>query len=445
MTTADATAIRLNLDLESGLVSAPGRMIGIEALQPNLQALLADEGKEFAVIVLSKGDRRPIDVAMIAEGLPREVDLLSLKFAAKEFETGRRYDLHEGDGSGFSLVSRGGLPHYRTMAAMIAAQMQKILRSYADPRGTFVHLIGEIEAQFRYNPSDYSPGATYSALVPTGSQSVYVPVPLSQANGTRSYLLSVTGSILPAYTEEGWGSPPLVIANAAISITVSGGAVVGANLTISPATRTAESPSLTFTPHWLTSMDPIRVDPVTGGLELRVDVVTSAMSTTTFGSMPTTVWRARKVPMNQLWFNGNYLYNNNPGLPPDTFTFLNASGTVLGSHTIPGAIGSPTSVTNAVGNFFLYASRNPSNPNTSVHSDLVWKAEPTAKFVRCAGVDVPVVAEDVPTSPTIRFDVSLVAQGDEEDVEVTRVTSQSFVVQLRRDLIPDVAPDTGGS
>ncbi len=438
MTTASATAIRLDLDLESGRITAPGRTIGLEALQPNLQALLADEGKEFAVIVLSKGDRRPLDLALLADHLPREVDLLTLKVALKEFETGRRYDIHEGDGTAFTAITRDGLPRYRTMLAMVAAQMQRILRNYADPSGTFVHLIGEIETQYRYNAGDYSPAVSYTEAVATGSQTVYVPIPLTQANGTRAYKLSVIGSVQPDGLGGGWGSNPIYILNQAISITVSGGAVVGANLTIPAGTQSASaSPSRIFVPHWLTSMDPIRVDPITGGLNLRVDVVSSPMSTTTFGAMPTTVWRAEKVPFSTIWTNG-YYYNFGA---PDVVTFRDATGASLGSHTMTYGYAAPASISHSVGAFNLFVGRG-----NNYTTDFVWKTEPTAKFVRTAsGQDIPVVETPVPTGPTIRFDVTLVAEGDEEAAETTRVTSQSFVVQLRRDLIPDVAPDSGGS
>lgn len=433
MTSADTTAVRLDLDMETGLVTTPGRMTGLEALQPNLQSLLADEGKQFAVIVLSKGDRRPVDIALTFDRIPQEIDLLTLKLAVKEFETGRRYDLHEGDGTSFALVYRDGQPRYRTLVSLSAAQMQRILRSYADPLGTFVHLIGEVETQHRYNPADYSPGAVYTESVALGEQSVSVPVPLVQADGTRAYQLSVTATPLPDGVSGGWGSAMIQVLNKNISITVASGAVVGADLSISPGTRSGGgSPSKVFVPHYLTSVDPARIDPITGGLELRIDIDSEAMSPTVFGTMPATVWRAKGVRLNRTWVNGEYWGTGTP----ETLTFLDAAGAAIGSHTLPtGIYNAPGSVTHGVGNFFVFVGRNQFD-----HVDLVWKTEPTAFHVRGPYGDVPVIAEPVPSGPTIRFDVSLLALGDEAESEVTRVSSQSFVIQLRRDLIPDTAP-----
>jgi hypothetical protein len=187
----------------------------------------------------------------------------------------------------------------------------------------------------------------------------------------------------------------------------------------------------------MTSMDPIRIDPITGGLNLRVDVATQPMSTSIFGAMPATVWRAEKVPTRNIWLaNINYHYGT-----ANVWAFQDASNGFIGSYTMPSGFVSPNAVTNAVGNFHPFVGRG-----NAYTTDFVWKTEPTAKFVQgYIGDPVPVVETPVPAGPTIRFDVTLVAEGDEEETEVTRVSSQSYVVRLRRDLIPDVAPETGGS
>ncbi|HRQ88091.1 MAG TPA: hypothetical protein PLA50_04795 [Bacteroidia bacterium] len=444
MTTAEATAVRLDLDLESGRISAPGRMLGASMLQPNLETLLQGEDESFAVIVLSKGDRRPVDLALVVDGVPREVDVLTIKAALKEFETGRRYDLHEGNGTGFLSVQRSGETRYRFMMALPAAQMRRILQSYSDPLGTFVDLIAEIETQCRYNPADYSPGSSSTHTVPLGSQTVEVPVPLVQSNGTRNYRLSVTGTPLPAASSGGWGALPLSVNNQSVNITVSGGNVVAQNLSISPSTRGTQAPATVFTPHWFTSMKPARIDPAPGGLILKIDVVTEAMSTLIFGAMPSTIWRAEKVEMRHLWSNGSYSYHAPLG-PPDTFTFYDAPPVPGGNQDhfyMPTTYYSaPANVTLGMGNFTFFVSRG-----STKFSDLIWKSAPVAQYVRTAvSSAVPIVAEPVPASPTIRFDVALVAQGASASNEIVRVSSQSFVVRLRRDLIPDVSPDSGGS
>jgi hypothetical protein len=436
MTTAEAIAVRLDLDLEGGRVSAPGRMLGLDALQPNLETLLQSEGSSFAVVVLSKGDHRPLDLGLIVDGIPREVDMLTAKVALKEFETGRRYDIQEGDGTEFALVQRDGLPRYRFLISLSASQMRRILQNYGDPRGTFVDLIAEIETQYRYNPADYSPGASVSEDVATGAQTVHIPVSLIQANGTVAYQLSVVATPLPDSGAGGWGSAPIFILNQAVNITVSGGNVVAQVLSIAAGTRGADTtPSAGFIPHWVTSVDPIRIDPATGGLELEIDLASQPMNTSIFGAMPATIWRAEKVPCRNLWVNGTYYANGSP----DAFSFLDAGGTAIGSHTMPASFAAQNQVINGVGNFHLFAGRG-----NGYTTDFIWKTEPTAKFVRSAhsGTDVPVVAETVPAGPTLRFDVTLTAEGPSGSTIVTRVSSQSFVVRLRRDLIPDVAPAT---
>lgn len=436
MTTPQAIAIRTDFDLETGRVSMTGRMIGLDMIQPNLATLLQGEGATFAVMVLSKGDRRPVDLALLMDGLPQQVDLLTAKMALKEFETGRRYDLHEGDGTEFALVDRDGFPRYRFLISLSAGQMRRILQSYADPLGTFVDVIAEIETQYRYNAQDYSPGATVNKEVVSGNHTVEVPVPLAQANGTRAYRLSVVATPLPEAAAGGWGAEPMYSLDQAINIVVSGGNVVAQDLSIPAVTRSADTtPSMWFVPHWVTSMQILSLDPVPGGLSLEIGIGSQEMNETIFGEMPATIWRAKGVHGNGVWSGGTRQLGSG-----EVFSFRDASGTVIGNHAMGSPVAAQQMVSHGVGDFYLFAARG-----NGRFTDFVWKNQPTAKFVRSdasvLGQDTPIVAETVPPGPLIRFDVTLTAQGAEEVSEVTRVSSQSFVVRLRRDLIPDVSPE----
>ena len=450
-------AVPLHVDLIDGRVSIPGRALGPPLYQPNLARLVeGEEAPSHAVLVASLGDTRPVAVAFVREGEGRELDLVQLRLAVKEFEPGLLLPLQVGDGTDFRAVPMpDGHVRYLTRIHLDPGLLGPVLANYEDTAGTWVDLLAEIEGVFRYErPTSLVTQAgtlSFTAGPTLGTPTVvHLPVALEQEGASQDYLLSVT------VTASSFGHV-LQRAELAESITVTqtGGSFDSQDLAVETAPPHGHRNYLE--PTWITRLAATGLSDSGGKLAVTLELDLDGWKNPEDGgqNLGSQVWIARVPCPNWTWPDTDTVATLvlRPGAPnePVTYAFYDGGdpafelgrltvhgNTPLGTGLIPDAVGYSTPL-----QVVIPRDRSPD------HLELVWAITPTvAGGVVPQAVDIadtgnpPAYSIEARPWPTpsdffCRVDLLGILPGG---AVTDTITSQEFVIRCRRELIPTTLP-----
>lgn len=483
MTNADLLALEIDWDIATGKVSVNGRTIGVDMLQPNLQSLLEAEGTEFAFAEMSKGDARPVDVLLLNNGQVIEPDITSLRYAIKEFDTGLLYPLNAEDGDDVVAVKKGGFTRFRLPLTFDSSQMLQVLQKYADPRGTFVDVITEMQLTANYKLSqtagvDTAPSTQTPAAAVTYTQSVYLPLGLEEGESkeftTTVTVENIVGASLATQIQFGEFRNVQKASRTVTFTAEKDGGTVGITAGGEPSSPLEEFNQHPYQiapyPVWIASVE-FKDFTIDGeNAKIDVEVITEAFDHPAF-NLPATGWAADLVIPCVSWekyahtgridAGPNDVYITNYGDPYWAnrleLILVDGNGDEVNAFTINGRTNGdrPTMselISTASGNFYIMGGVIPAAQTIGAlqyHTfRLFFPADPDAVTARLRfdsgdfpDQDFPIAPVTPGTTAPIRLSATQVAEEDpEEAVKVARLSTSSFVTRLRKDLNPDPAP-----
>lgn len=458
-------ALPINVDLVDGKVAIPGRALGPAIYHPNLaRQIEGQDAESFAIVVQTTGDKRPLAIAFISDGAGRELDVVSLKVALKEFEPSILLPIHVGDGTDFRAVEfPDGTVRYITRVFFDPDQLAIVLSNYEDDYGTWVDMLAEIEAIFRYQRlggSVVASGLANLSSGPTTSAPVTVTpkLPLDQSEASESYTLQVFASLL---APDGYVLQRAEILQN-VTVTKSGGDFddVALGYTVSPAFGRQDYPW----PTWIEQLDVVGLTDENGKLGVETELTLSGWQDPndglTFGG---TVWVVKVPGVNWTWTDSGGIPKivQQSGRPNSAVQFALKdsadpnSGNTVANFSINGStvLGDP--ITNP--GFSLDEPLQVMIPEDREQNyfELLWTVSPAAGSAgNIAAVHVESLPDEGqgptflavtprpwPTDSVVRVQAKLLANSETGYVTDT-ISSQEFVIRARRELIPTAEPAT---
>lgn len=477
MTTADALAPKVDWDLLDGKVNIHGREISGEMLQPNLERGISEElgtaGEEesYGLLTLTRGDAFPVDVGFFYDGTPVEVDIVELRMALKEFDTSILYPLNE---SGeFVEVVRDGQKRYRILITLAPAKMLQILQKYSDPRGTFVYLLGELQAIFSYRLEQLDPVEALPSqadLAAGTTQTLEALLPLGLENGEsksfsfRAQCDNVSGVAMVG-SQGSFRNIQSHSEQVSFTATKSGGTVT-INQTSTSTQKSVEqfNPQYQAWPVWATSFafQPLTVDG--DSVKVSCQVTTAAFQHGSL-TLPANAWVSdiflpdtSHDRYGQTWRGDQQfeLTSGGAGNPWSRLELLLVDGeTEATVFSITSASSSgvdmAAEISTALGDVYIMAPQAPfggSAASLRNHFQLLFPTQPTASVVRVrvtgslwtgddAVTDYPIVGRNLGNTSPFRLTAEIPGQPDSSSDELqTPKSTQRLAFKLSKDLIP---------
>ncbi len=485
--TADFLALPIVFDVLDSTARIPGREIGPSMLQVNKVTARLQGEAALSLFVGSMGDRRPIDVAFSGETGIQAVDLISLKVGVKEFEPDRLYMLNppaagEEWGANWQAVTRGGVPHYRTILYFDPDLMKRILANYEGLDDTFVDLLFEIEATFAFSSESavaYPPTTGELVAGETLALSSAVEVPIADGE-TKDFTLvggADYGSIHPLnYSVSGVNTNYQTFRRGHIvQVTRAAGVLSVVSSTGWPQTiPAAQAPNnMALKPVWANEARLLAVTAAgSNTLIFSAELDGEAFTHSQF-TLPASPWMAEVTIPGQTWeyyrddgtARGTRIQPAGGSTHQTTMELVTAGGGLVPVFVIYGADFSTgpllsRRIATAAGDVYLMGPRttsgSPSATDRNRFTILFPEGEPAAVAVRItvitSGVsstnvaEYPILQKAVGSTSPFALNVALLDGGEEEEGEAPdpfRMSTQTIVLRMRRDLIPDPIPSVG--
>lgn len=449
MTLSEALSPKIDWDLVDGAVTIHGRTIDAAMLSPVLQEALSGEGPTFALLEVKKGDRFPADIGFRYDGLAVAPPPTTLKFGLKEFDTGRLVSLSDGT----SLkITRDGAVRFRIFSEFEAVAMQRILAKYVDLSGTYVDVLCELEGTWDYDEETAPDSFAASTIVSLGAVTaspVVLPLEVEQEEASVDYELRVVASIDGTLAERQTAS-----VTRDVTLTKSGGGFSALPLN---AVTTWPDPDYREDVQLVPAkLDAMTVVEVTEDAEVSLHLTTEAFDNADMAYPAGNIWIARMsfppvfsgVYRSVQWgqistYDGKAIADG----AAETLSFVDGGGAIVGTLTIPQA---PTGLLlaspHAVNGDDVYVMGGRSGNFREL--EIIWLSDPGIAKVTAAGrPDALVQMEAAPQVQSFSVEATLSRKDASGDpvARFVRKSTQTFIMRLRRDLIPDVAPDPGGS